>query len=103
MRVVNDEDIMLLVNEEELWKLVNKVLSAKVTGIVRDWVYYNLNDEIQEKLGQCEQPLKVKIYKRLDKIAAELSHIIYNDIDKLISEDNVQDKLAKELLDELHN
>ena len=94
---------MSLVNEGELWKLVNKVLSAKITGIVGDWVYYNLNDEIQERLEKCEQPLKVKIHHRLDKIASELSHIIYNDIDKLIAADNVQDKLAKELLDELHN
>ena len=101
--IIDDEEIMSLVNKDELLKLANKVISAKVTEIVKDWVFYNLNDEIEKKLANCGQALRFKVNSKLYDIADELAGIIYNDIDKLIAADNVQDKLAKELLDELHN
>ena len=96
--VIDDEEIMGLLNKDGLWKLVNDIISDKVTGIVRDWVYYYLREELEERLEGYNQPLKVTIYHKLDEISADLAKLITNDIDKIISTDNVQEKLANELL-----
>ena len=96
--IIDDEEIMGLINKDELWKLVNDIISNKVTSIVRDWVYFNLREEIEERLEDYDQPLKVTIYHKLDQISVDLAKLIIADVDKIISADNVQEKLANSLL-----
>ena len=96
--IIDDEKVMGLVNKDELWKLVNDIISDKVTEFVRDWVYFYLREELEQRIKDFNQPLKVTIYHKLDEISVDLAKLIYNDIDKIISTDTVQEKLANELL-----
>ena len=96
--IIDDEKVMSLVNKDELWKMVNDIISNKVTELVRDWVYFCLREELEERLEDFNQPLKVTIYHKLDEISVDLAKLITNDIDKIISTDTVREKLANELL-----